>query len=76
VLVGRLGVWTLMSFLALPSLWRALRAHSRPKPEAPPAGFSLWPLWYVAWTFHLARTAGALLVLGLLLNAMFPIYLD
>jgi 1,4-dihydroxy-2-naphthoate octaprenyltransferase len=75
VLVGTLGVWALASFFALPSLWYALRAYGRPRPELPPAGFALWPLWYVAWTFHLARTAGALLVFGLLLNAIFPIHL-
>jgi len=76
VLVGRLGVWALLSFLALPSLWRALRAYSRPRPISAPAGFSLWPLWYVAWAFRLTRTAGMFLVIGLLLNAIVPIYLD
>lgn len=75
VLVGTLGVWALLSFLALPCLWHALRAYSQPRPESPPAGFSLWPLWYVAWSFRLTRTAGALLVVGLLLNAVFPVHL-
>jgi len=72
VLVGTLGVWTLLVFLALPRLWQALKVYNQPKPESAPPDYPIWPLWYVAWAFTLTRRAGALLVLGLLLSAIFP----
>ena len=74
VLVGTLGVWTLLTFLAVPSLWKTLRVYSRPKPESAPPGFPIWPLWYVAWAFRVTRGAGGLLVLGLLLDGIWPIH--
>jgi 1,4-dihydroxy-2-naphthoate octaprenyltransferase len=75
VLVGTLGVWTLLTFLAVPNLWKTLRVYSRPKPESAPPGFPIWPLWYVAWAFRVTRGAGGLLVVGLLVNAIWPIHL-
>jgi 1,4-dihydroxy-2-naphthoate octaprenyltransferase len=75
VLVGTLGVWALLTFLAVPSLWKTLRVYSRPRPESAPPGYPIWPLWYVAWAFRVTRAAGGLLVLGLLLDAVWPIHL-
>jgi len=75
VLAGTLGVWTLLAFGALPHLLRTLRVYNRPRPEEPPAGFPIWPLWYVAWAFAVTRTAGGLFVLGLLLDVFWPIHL-
>ncbi len=75
VLVGTLGAWTLLSFLALPRLVRVLRVYSRPRPESAPPGFPIWPLWYAAWAFGLTRFAGALFLLGLLLDAAVPVHL-
>jgi 1,4-dihydroxy-2-naphthoate octaprenyltransferase len=74
VMVGTLGVWTLLVFGATPHLWQTLRIYSRPRPERPPARFPIWPLWYVAWAFRVTRTAGGLLVVGLLLDAIWPIH--
>lgn len=74
VLFGVLGVWTLAVALSLPRLRAVLRAYSRPKPAEPPDGYPIWPLWYVAWAFVLNRPAGYLLVLGLALNALLPVY--
>jgi 1,4-dihydroxy-2-naphthoate octaprenyltransferase len=73
VLVGRVGVWALLVIAAAPQLWRALKTYSQPRPEVGPPGFPYWPLWYVVPVFSLARIAGALLVLGLLLDAIFPL---
>jgi 1,4-dihydroxy-2-naphthoate octaprenyltransferase len=73
VLVGTLGVWTLLSFLALPQVWRVLKVYSRPRPESPPPNFPIWPLWYVAWAFTVTRTAGGLFVLGLILDVIYPL---
>ena len=36
----------------------------------PPAGYRLWPLWYVSLAFVHGRLAGGLFVLGLLANAV------
>jgi 1,4-dihydroxy-2-naphthoate octaprenyltransferase len=74
-LVGRVGVWTLLAFAAVPHLWKALKIHSQPRPESAPPGYPYWPLWYAVPVFLLARMAGALLVLGLLLDAIFPMRL-
>ena len=51
------------------------RAIASPKPDAAPPGYPLWPLWYVAWAFRVTRFAGALLVIGLLLDAIWPVHL-
>ncbi len=76
VLVGTLGVWTLLVLLALPKVWQALKVFSQPPPESAPPNFPIWPLWYVAWAFLVTRRAGALFVLGLLLDAIYPIRLS
>jgi 1,4-dihydroxy-2-naphthoate octaprenyltransferase len=72
VLTGTLSVWTLLVFLAAPKVFEVLKVLSRPKPAAAPPGYPLWPLWYVAWCFLATRRAGALFVLGLLLDAILP----
>ena len=33
VMLGTLGVWTLLCFLALPKLWRTLKIYNKPKPD-------------------------------------------
>jgi 1,4-dihydroxy-2-naphthoate octaprenyltransferase len=75
VAAGTFGVATLLVAIALPDLVRTLRIYSQPPPEQAPPGYPLWPLWYVAWAFVLTRRAGALLVLGLVLDALWPIHL-
>ena len=60
-------------FGALPQLWQTLKTYSRPRPDAPPDRYPIWPLWYVAWAFRVTRTAGGLLVVGLLLDALWPV---
>jgi 1,4-dihydroxy-2-naphthoate octaprenyltransferase len=75
VLTGTLGVWTLLVFAAIPKLWQALKIYNQPKPDSPPENYPIWPLWYVAWAFLVTRRAGALFVVGLLLNAIYPIHL-
>jgi 1,4-dihydroxy-2-naphthoate octaprenyltransferase len=75
VLTGTLSAWTLLVFLAAPRLWEVLKLLSRPRPEAPPPNYPLWPLWYVAACFLVTRRAGALFVVGLILDAIFPAHL-
>jgi 1,4-dihydroxy-2-naphthoate octaprenyltransferase len=75
VLTGTLGVWTLVTFAAIPRLVRVTRVFAEPRPSEPPANFPIWPLWYVAWAFLLTRLAGGLFVLGLIANAIRPAFL-
>jgi 1,4-dihydroxy-2-naphthoate polyprenyltransferase len=71
VIAGIYPVWTLAVFLAAPTLRRALQTYGRPRPEAPPDRYPLWPLWFGPWAFLHARRAGALLVVGLAAGAVF-----
>jgi len=75
VLAGTLGVFSLAVLVAVPRLIQVLGIYSRPKPDAPPENYPVWPLWFVSASFVLTRSAGGLLALGLLLDAIFPIYL-
>jgi len=68
VAFGYLGAGVLLSLAALPRLVRVLKAYSEPKPAAPPPGFRIWPLWYVALAFYHNKLAGGLFVLGLVVN--------
>jgi 1,4-dihydroxy-2-naphthoate octaprenyltransferase len=74
-LAGVLGLWCLLVLLSVPRLRETLETFRTPRPDLPPEGYPIWPLWYVAWAFRLTRTAGGLLVLGLLLNAFYPLSL-
>jgi 1,4-dihydroxy-2-naphthoate octaprenyltransferase len=73
VAVGALPWPALAAFGGLPLLRRALKALRRPKPLEPPRGFPIWPLWFVAFAFTHTRRAGALLVAGLVVAAVFGI---
>jgi 1,4-dihydroxy-2-naphthoate polyprenyltransferase len=73
VLVGALPWPALASFGALPLLRRALRALGRPRPSEPPRGFPIWPLWFAAFCFTHTRRAGALMVAGLAVAAIFSL---
>lgn len=68
VAAGAMGFWILLTLLAIPRLLVVLRIYSRPKPAEPPAGWTVWPLWYVGWSMILNRRVGQWFVLGLLLN--------
>ena len=76
VLTGTLGVWTLLVFLAAPRAWGAIKVLGRPRPANPPPGYPIWPLWYAAWAFRVTRLAGTIFVLGLILNAIWPLHLS
>ncbi len=73
VLVDALPWPVLVAFAALPLLVRALKALGRPRPERPPRGFPVWPLWFAAFAFTHTRRAGALLVIGLAVAAIFDV---
>ncbi len=73
VFSGTLGPWVLLVLASLPLLAKVLKLYSKPKPAAPPPGYPIWPLWYVAAAFRLTRRAGALFILGLVLNRLAPL---
>ncbi len=73
VATGILGPWVLLVMLALPRLRQVLQVYSEPMPEEPPEGYPVWPLWYVSAAFVITRRAGALFLLGLLLNLIVPL---
>jgi 1,4-dihydroxy-2-naphthoate octaprenyltransferase len=64
----------LVCVLALPKLVQAWGALSRPRPDSPPEGFPVWPLWFAAIAFVHTRRAGSLLVTGLVIAAAFNIH--
>jgi 1,4-dihydroxy-2-naphthoate octaprenyltransferase len=73
IAAGIYSPWVLASFGAIPVLRRTLATYRQPKPSEPPARYPLWPLWFGPWAFLHSRRAGALLVAGLILGAIFPI---
>src|SRR5437016_3839175 len=73
VALGWLPWTTLAVFGALPALAKVWRAFDSPRPAQPPARFPVWPLWFAAIAFLHTRRAGALLVLGLAVAAVFGI---
>ena len=71
-LVGWIGPFVLLVVLGIPMLLQVLKQFSVPRPETPPAAYVGWPLWFVGGAFLHTRRAGALLMVGLLLNAILP----
>lgn len=65
VAVGALPWPVLLVAGGLPVLRRVAGALRRPRPDQPPDGFPVWPLWFAAICFLHVRRAGGLLVLGL-----------
>jgi 1,4-dihydroxy-2-naphthoate octaprenyltransferase len=74
-LVGWIGPWVGLVVLGIPRLLSVLKVFGQPKPDVQPHSYVGWPLWFVGQAFIHTRRAGALLILGLLLNAFLPIKL-
>jgi 1,4-dihydroxy-2-naphthoate octaprenyltransferase len=73
--VGWIGPWVAIVVLGLPRLWAVLKVFNVPKPDVPPGSYVGWPLWFVGQAFVHTRRAGALLIVGLILNAVLPVHL-
>jgi 1,4-dihydroxy-2-naphthoate octaprenyltransferase len=65
-----LPVYAFIAFAALPRLQEVWRAYQRPRPEQPPKGYPVWPLWYAPVAFVHARRAGTLFLIGLTIAAI------
>ena len=73
VAVGALP-WPVAAVVAAtPMLAKVVPTLGRPRPDEPPPGFPVWPLWYAAVAFVHTRRAGALLVAGLAVAAVFDV---
>jgi 1,4-dihydroxy-2-naphthoate octaprenyltransferase len=68
--VGTLPIAALVVALAIPKLVAVWGPFSQPKPDEPPAGFPIWPLWFAALAFVHTRRAGGLLILGLVVGVI------
>lgn len=74
--VAAVGAMPLLSLVCLVGIWRLVRVwkpFSAPKPDAPPEGFPIWPLWFAALAFVHTRLAGGLLVLGMLAGVLLDV---
>lgn len=56
----------LLTLLAVPMAYQAIRSFNKPAPTEPPADNPVWPLWWAPIAFLHTRRAGGLLLLGLL----------
>jgi 1,4-dihydroxy-2-naphthoate octaprenyltransferase len=68
VAVRAVPITSLLVVLALPRAARVWKAFGRPRPESPPDGWPIWPLWFAGLAFAHTRRAGALFVVGLALG--------
>jgi 1,4-dihydroxy-2-naphthoate octaprenyltransferase len=69
-IAGTLPILSVLCLLGITRLVSVWGPFSRPKPDAPPAGFPIWPLWFAALAFVHTRRAGGALLLGLFLGAL------
>ncbi|MGH9152593.1 MAG: prenyltransferase [Acidimicrobiales bacterium] len=70
VAAGTLPATALVVSVAVGRLRAVWRAFGRPRPERPPQGFPVWPLWFAPLAFLHARRAGTLFVIGLAADAL------
>ncbi len=76
VLTGYVGVWALLVVLSIPLYIETMALLNRPRPAEPPENYPVWPLWYVSVAFRMTRAAGGALILGLVLNRIFPLAIN
>lgn len=53
VLLRYTGPWVLLTFFAIGRLRTTWKVYSEPKPKKAPAGYTVWPLWYVSWALYI-----------------------
>ena len=70
VILGALPWASLLAFAAIPVLRGVWRMFSNPRPEQPPRGYPIWPLWYASGAFVHTRRAGLLFVVGLVVGTL------
>ncbi|HEX5951498.1 MAG TPA: prenyltransferase [Actinomycetota bacterium] len=73
VALGTMPILSLVCLIGIVRLVKVWAPFSRPKPDAPPEGFPIWPLWFAAIAFVHTRLAGGLLVVGMLLGVLLDV---
>lgn len=69
---GQLTPFAAVVAMALPRAARAVSFMSRPRPAAPPLGYTGWPLWYHRVCLEHNRRFGWLYIAGLAAGAVWP----
>jgi 1,4-dihydroxy-2-naphthoate polyprenyltransferase len=72
IALGVLTPFAAVIVLALPRAARAFVRMRRPRPDAPPAGYAGWPLWYHRACLEHNRLFGWLYIAGLAAGALAP----
>jgi len=77
VVIGFFTPVLLIVFLALTTFKLILPMYRQPKPEQMPAEYraDVWPLWFSAAAFYHNRRYGLLLLLGLIVDAIWRLWL-
>ena len=65
----------LIIFFAIKRLILAIKILSKPRPDAPPAGFPFWPTYFSAFNFNHNRLFGGLFILALIGDTLLRILL-
>ena len=65
----------LIIFFAIKRLVLAIKILSKPRPDAPPAGFPFWPTYFSAFNFNHNRLFGGLFILALIGDTLLRILL-
>lgn len=73
ILLKALPALAVLGLIGLGRLRQVWPTFLKPKPNVPPAGYPVWPLWYASAAFIHTRRAGAALVAGMALGAVFPL---
>jgi 1,4-dihydroxy-2-naphthoate octaprenyltransferase len=72
IALGRLTPFAALVLIAGPRAVHALSTLRHPRPDAPPAGYVGWPLWYHRAALVHNRLFGWMYIYGLALGAMWP----
>jgi 1,4-dihydroxy-2-naphthoate octaprenyltransferase len=73
VAMGTMPILSLVCLVGVVRLVKVWQQFSQPKPDAPPEGFPIWPLWFAAIAFVHTRLVGGLLVVGMLAGVILDI---
>ena len=63
--LGTVPILSLVCVVGVVKLVQVWKPFLAVKPDAPPEGFPIWPLWFAALAFVHTRLAGGVLVLGM-----------
>jgi 1,4-dihydroxy-2-naphthoate octaprenyltransferase len=65
----------LLVFIAVRRLITAIKVLSKPRPEAPPPGYPIWPTYFSAFNFNHNRLFGGLFILFLIGDTLLRLFL-